>query len=1410
MSAKGSKSKDKKSDSAKSGGKEGDKKKTTAGQILQSLGKSFAGKDPKSDKGGKIKILPGKDAKGDKGGGKDGGKGAVGGKGGAVGGNAPGGGSGKPQAGGTNQAQANNTVARMESLPSTGLATGKTMIPMVIMPRAGGSGRSGEGKGAGSGKTWAGRQLQKVGGYLKADFKQTFGFSGADSEKSKARQSDRQERRNSYSNRGRDANNSHRTNSATGKKLNADGQTRKEMKTNQKIEREKKLSGGFSKTENKMALKAQASAWSIKGGMHADGKTINTDGKLNAGDITALKDLKMNMKIEAATTVKASISGGAPQAEGSKEAGGQGTGASPKSGAVGMVNPSQSQGLAAMNAGGAPIAQVASLFKGGDKHQGVAADRKIANATFRKSNVVRNEKGKKTVASTSGKQVTKKEFKREQKANRQEARNPGGVSKMANKMSRIEAAAAMKKEHGGKLTEDDLKTLRNMKMDQKISDEKATTTGGFSKTENKQDLQMAKAYLKGKNPDGKLTANDKETIRSDKQDQKIKNEKAGSQARGTSVDGKGFSRTEGRAKVNARMAEMKGTDKDGKPIERDLTPAEVKELRGMEREQRKNRQPSSQSTEMTGRAASARGSGQYEDAVGYEIAGFSLNGKNFGQSLLAILKLLADIVLTKYGLNTSDVGKIFEKGSWGSGLKPIVNKIVDLIKLLLAVYSMLCEISNYTKAVQAMSGKSAPKGFMDDFNNNELFNIGKYHANTNALLSWLDPRMQGAGTGPGLVYPFSLIINPVMDGLKLGLGSVAQGIDNAVTSKKFDAPVAMATDGFFGVTAGSQGKTYYKKEQEEKWVEYDPKTRTYFKDDDEETAQLKGAGMPVKESPIGSVSGSDRLPVPKGAVTNVIKGKKSPKKYKFRVQTGIWKQCDASTLTASEKESLDKSVSEQPITFISAKAGNGIELDILQKKGYASRLAEKVDMKAEAGVYLLKYFGGVFGYDRRKGVEANIGALRNQSAVLRNKDSSAADLAMAQDYVNMTRSLMGKINSNEMMRDAIDMKHDRKTEEKINGLKIGGALAGKTNKEIKEYVNAQVKSKALDGKTGDEIKDYFQAAQERKDAEAELKTLKGDSSDPKKIIVGEIDKQAMGTHAYNATKGKITELEATMNLSDLLGAVEMPFSRKDIRHANKVTQELFAIQLDATVMFCNAYFSANDQGSKDAVSAVFAPLLDGFNNFTKAAPGQKDVRLGELDIRLSGLKAQAEAAEQGLPAILKAPAKNDKTAMVNGLQDLIAAAGERVRAEETKKEKEKASENITFEPPQIQADVSLSGSMADYAKNEFKQEKEDQRVTDIEDAYISAKKDAQAAPIKEAAASVAFYSAVAAANNDTKLAEEGDALAEKQDKSAFIQDSEDYAEKVKELYVPKQPKESASKPSQSPQNQEFMDLYKKR
>ena|GEM_PF-2876104 len=653
---------------------------------------------------------------------------------------------------------------------------------------------------------------------------------------------------------------------------------------------------------------------------------------------------------------------------------------------------------------------------------------------------------------------------------------------------------------------------------------------------------------------------------------------------------------------------------------------------------------------------------------------------NFGESLLAILKLLLNIVLVNYGTNTDSIKGIFAKGedgksSWSGGLKPVVKNIMELVKLLLALYSIVCEISNYSKALKISGQGNKAKGFMDDFSDSTRFKIGNYSMSTNALLSWLDPRMQSAGTGPGAPYPFGFIVSPILGGVNLGLSAVASAIDTAVDRKRYEkdknAPVEMAVseDGNFGFVEGKNGIQYYAL-TDGKWAAFDSSTaagKELYKDMQE--------GLPVKESGIPSTSPSFNYPFLADAINGgkVIYGKPV-------------KDANGAAISFDEKPDTD----------------------------HRRRLATGVELKAEAGEYLLRNFGGMFSDARKVAIKANIDALLLQASAIKDPNASAADLKMAQDYVNTTRSLMGKIGSNETMKDAIDMAYIKKYKEE---------------KDAKEEANlkaeSDVKKKAANDKMA-KLKEELMSAQP-------------------------------GTHAYNAAKGELMDIESTLALCTMLESVKMPFEKKELKATNKAMQNLFSLQLEATKTFTEAYFGAkDDNAAQAAIAKSFETFAKGFANFTKGGVETP----ADLQAKVDVMGAQLEAAKDGLPGILQASG-GARLQMASSLTKLMNETGERLKAEQDEKAKKLAMEG---KAPANKPGLSAEGG--DFTASPAAKGAHEASLERLEDAKAD-----------EARAKVAFYSQVAEGTLNESLIKSGKNLLEKS--AISTEDANDFAKEIK-------------------------------
>jgi hypothetical protein len=436
---------------------------------------------------------------------------------------------------------------------------------------------------------------------------------------------------------------------------------------------------------------------------------------------------------------------------------------------------------------------------------------------------------------------------------------------------------------------------------------------------------------------------------------------------------------------------------------------------------------SSLSLQMGKAAADAKESGNYGDAIGYTLAGFSLRGKDFGQSLLAILKLLADVVLMNYGMDTQSVGDLFKKGSW-KGAKPAVKSIFKIIRLLVTAYSIVCEISNYTKTVQGLAGKGGKaRGYMDDFSENELFKVGNYNVSTNALVGFVNPQLATHGTAPSVPYPFGFIVSPVLGGLNLGVDAIATGIDNAVAGKDYGrgagAPEAMAISehGRYGVacadTKDDKGNTQYNF--------YIYKSGRMVQCSEEDIRRAMEANKAVLQ---GELPGND--------LKNIATGGK----------VGFY------TSKGSEDGSLSPVSSES---------------------GYREKLASRVELKAQAVQYLLTSFNFFMGQDRKEAIFTHSRALQHQATAITasfqdekgavHYTASAEDLNFAQDYVNITRFLMSQIQVSGDVDEAIRIAEDiqkggamaKELADKIEKLKgeLSSATPGSSNYNV---INARI------------------------------------------------------------------------------------------------------------------------------------------------------------------------------------------------------------------------------------------------------------------------------------------------------------------------------------------------------------------
>ncbi|MFA6907714.1 MAG: hypothetical protein WC263_02710, partial [Candidatus Micrarchaeia archaeon] len=634
------------------------------------------------------------------------------------------------------------------------------------------------------------------------------------------------------------------------------------------------------------------------------------------------------------------------------------------------------------------------------------------------------------------------------------------------------------------------------------------------------------------------------------------------------------------------------------------------------------------------------------------IVGFSLKGQNVGQSILEILKLLLNISLAQYGISKKDgqpstdaIKELFTKGSW-SDVKTSVQTLLDLVKLMIALYSIMCEISNYSKALQVSGKGDKAKGFMDSFNSSGAFKIGSYGMNVNAIAGWLDPGLQrvgtsydmaNAGTAPGVPYPFNYLVSPVLDGLGLGVGAVASAIDAAVDRKAYGkgegAPreVVVNGDATLGIAAGPGN------------------TKIYY------------------------------APASKGGKT-------------------VWAEVDALSLTDAQKKGLIAAIPGSPAQYLKK---NGYMLDDGERMDHQNRLASVSEARAEAGMYLLKSFGSVFGQDKKDAIGANISAHKAYADMLRKQNASAQSLRLAQSYVNTTRDLMGKINSNETVHNAIEM---------------------------------------ADIKTGN--------AEADKKAEAESSARKAAAEARKGKLEESLQSLTPGSHAYNSAKGEITEIESAISLCRVLEAIDSPFDKRQLKATNAAMQGYFALQLDATTTFSNEYFGARSPAAQEAVASTFETFTKGFKDFETG--NVKDI--GALNDKVEVMNAQLQAAKEGLLSI---SGVNDPAALrqiADSLQKLMNETGARVKAEAAEKDRKAAAGRKGAGAPDFAEGASLQGGMRDFAAKEFKSD------SAANAAHADAVESLQEAQVGEARAKVGFYTEVAKGMGSSTLKKEGEAL----------------------------------------------------
>ena len=457
--------------------------------------------------------------------------------------------------------------------------------------------------------------------------------------------------------------------------------------------------------------------------------------------------------------------------------------------------------------------------------------------------------------------------------------------------------------------------------------------------------------------------------------------------------------TNEKGQTKKEMKHEQMANRNAKAVGMTLTKGDYTSRKNMSADEKKD-QAASRSGSMNKLADDAKNAGNYQESAIYRLVGLSFKGEKFGQAVVHLLSVLADVLLAKYSMSSdsiykkADAGKgeaasgIFSKNAWKGGVKPVANTVMDLIKLLIATYSITCEISNYSKSMQAASGKSDAKGFMDDSSEHDLFSIRKYKVNTNAFLSWLDPGMQAAGTGPGIMYPLSYIVAPVADGLKLTFNMAAQSIDNAVARRKYgkgaDAPVEMAVspDGNFGFVQGRDGNHYFQKNAQGKWEGYNPKATAAGAED----YRLMSRGVPVKEGSIASMSPSFSL----------------------------------------DNASLDNAIKNGTVAYArQARDSNGrlsyVPMDDKQQASFVRRLQERNNLKIEALEYLVKDFGLFTGARRQTAIAAQMNVLKLQNDLLADRAASAASLKLSQDLVERTRFIMNEVNAGDMMEKVSDL-----------------------------------------------------------------------------------------------------------------------------------------------------------------------------------------------------------------------------------------------------------------------------------------------------------------------------------------------------------------------------------------------------
>jgi len=627
----------------------------------------------------------------------------------------------------------------------------------------------------------------------------------------------------------------------------------------------------------------------------------------------------------------------------------------------------------------------------------------------------------------------------------------------------------------------------------------------------------------------------------------------------------------------------------------------------------------------TDMAASAKKSGDAQGYIGASITSIftgGLKGKNFGQALLEILKLLANVVLIKYGLGTDDIKDIFKKGSWKGGVKPVVNKLIDIIKLITALYSIVCEISAYSKIYKNMGGNSQAKGFMDNFNDTSMFKIGNYNVNVNAVASYLDPRMQAAGTGAGIYipYPLTYIVNPVMDGLKLGLGGIAQAIDDAVEKKKSapdgGAPKAMATstpteEGMVGVLPDGKGNNQYYKlvpegaENQKGAYNHSTGTFTITTSIGEENTKIRESGFPIKESPLPSVAGPELL-----------------------VKKAIWVPIPGKELTDAAKGELDKLIKTGGVVLVkSSQDGKVTELSSKQRNEFLQRQMARNTTRMEVQEYLVKSFGDFMGERRLSKKASSIRALELQNECLEaqaeGKGISETGVAinygnmkLVQDYVNKTTHLVNELNSQDIAERAVDLINNAPEQEKLS----------------REIENLKVQ------------------------------------------IAG----MQPGTREYKVAESRLMELEAISLMTVMLENTEVNnkgVDKMSVRQANKLVQRELALELDLANAMMPAYIRANSPEAREKINDVFAMMHSNLKACMEdkndkmagdlADQGKLDKSIKEITLRLDAMEVQVDTFKKNIQYMQLADQK--------AMQGLLDKVGAKERAKTISQEAETAA-----------------------------------------------------------------------------------------------------------------------------------------